>query len=143
MRNLITDSILVDCRALFMENKRFLRNATLQNVYRARQMDEKATNVDKLLAIKVSTDKTFHDVVKAWVDQRVVHIDWLWDEEEDRIFEDKRAFLFCSESGGLLKLLDNLIEDYEFVRSSFGRNAREQIDMALAAMTGEPKESGE
>lgn len=139
MGNLLVDSILVDCRALLLENERYARNATLQNVYRARRMEEKAEKVDELLAIKVSTDKTVRDVVKAWVDQRVVHIDWLWDEEEDRIFEDMKAFLFNDESVSLIKLLDILIDDYDSVRSSFGINAREQIDIVLSAMTGEPQ----
>lgn len=133
--NLLVDSILVDCRALFLENKRYARNVTLQNVYRARRMDEEATRVDGILSMYVSPERTAHDVIKAWVDKRVVHLDWLWDEEEERIFQDIKAFLFNSERGGLLELLDTLIEDYEKMRSTFGKNTREQIDMVLAAMT--------
>jgi len=136
MGNFLVDSILVDCRALFLENERFPRNSTLQNVYRARRMEEKASKVDEFLSSTVSTDKTVRDVVKAWVDRRVVHIDWLWDEEEDRILEDMRSFLFKGETGGLLERLDILIEDYELLRSSYGRNAREQINMVFAALTG-------
>ncbi|WP_143189155.1 hypothetical protein [Paraburkholderia lycopersici] len=141
--NLLVDSILVDCRALFLENERHRRNSTLQNVYRARQMKEKADRVDELLATKVSFEKTVRDVIKAWVDQRVVHIDWLWDEEEDRIFEDVKTFLFNSETGGLLSLLDTLIEDYEFVKSTFGANAREQTDLVFEALTGGRESVGE
>lgn len=136
VKNLLVDSILVDCRALFLENKGRARNATLQNVYRARRLDEVATRVDKILSMSASSERTARDVIKTWVDKRVVHIDWLWDEEEERIFEDMKAFLFSSERGGLLELLDTLIEDYEKMRSTFGKNAREQIDMVLAVMTG-------
>jgi len=99
-------------------------------------MDEAATRVDELLSMNTSLERTARDVIKAWVDKRVVYIDWLWDEEEERIFEDMKAFLFNSEQGGLLELLDTLIEGYEKMRSTFGRNRREQIDMVFAAMTG-------
>jgi hypothetical protein len=134
--NLLVDSILVDCRALFLENEKRARNATLQNVYMARRMDEAATSVNELLNMNVSPGRTSRDVIKAWVDKRVVHVDWLWDEEEERILEDMKAFLFNTEGGGLLERLDRLIEDYEKMRSTFGKNAREKIEMVFSALTG-------
>lgn len=134
--NLLVDSILVDCRALFLENKRYARNATLQNVYRARRMDDAATRVDELFSLKVSSERTARDAIKDWVDKRLVHVDWMWDEEEEKVFEEMKAFLFNSEQDGLLPLLDILIDDYEKMRSMFGRNVREQIDTCLAALTG-------
>jgi hypothetical protein len=136
MGNLLVDSVLVDCRALFLEGDRYPRNSTLQNVYRARRMDARAQKVDEFLSTKMSAGKTVREVIKAWVDRRVVHIDWLWDEEEDQIFEDMRSFLFNDEKGGLLTFLDILIADYECVRLSYGRNSREQINNVLAALTG-------
>ncbi|WP_449405790.1 hypothetical protein [Massilia phosphatilytica] len=99
-------------------------------------MDEAATSVNELLNMNVSPGRTARDVIKAWVDKRVVHVDWLWDEEEERILEDMKAFLFNTEGGGLLELLDKLIEDYEKMRSTFGKNSREQIEMVLSALTG-------
>ncbi|WP_449405787.1 hypothetical protein [Massilia phosphatilytica] len=45
-------------------------------------MDEAATSVNELLNMNVSPGRTARDVIKALVDKRVVHVDWLWDEEE-------------------------------------------------------------
>ena len=46
LANLLLTSILVDTRALFLESDRQKRNATLQNVYRSRRMDDRAAAVD-------------------------------------------------------------------------------------------------
>jgi len=42
LKNLIITSILVDARALFLEDEKLERNATLQNVYLARRLVERA-----------------------------------------------------------------------------------------------------
>lgn len=134
--NLLANSILVDCRALFLENKSRSRNATLQNVYLARSMHEESARVDQLLNMEAAPGKTARQVIKGWVDQRIVHIDWLWDEQEEQFFDDIKTFLLNAHGGGLLALLDELIEDYDRMRSTFGDNLREQIDQVFAALTG-------
>jgi hypothetical protein len=136
MGNFLVDSILVDCRALFLENDRYPRNSTLQNVYLARRMEEKASKVDEFLNSTALAGKTIRDVIKAWVDRRVVHIDWLWDEEDDQILEDMRSFLFDGETGGLLKLLDILIEDYKVMRSSYRKKLSRTDRHGLSSVDG-------
>jgi len=136
MGNLLVDSILVDFRALFLESKKRKMNSTLQNVYRARRMKDKAEKVDDYLNMTVGPEKTVRLIVKAWVDQRIAHIDWISNAEETRIFEDMKAFLFDDKQGGLLKWLDTVIDDYEHATSHLGKNMREQLDIVLEAMTG-------
>jgi hypothetical protein len=41
------DSILVDCRAIFLETKNRKSNSTLQNSYRARNLDDLANEIDE------------------------------------------------------------------------------------------------
>lgn len=135
MGNVLVESILVDFRALFLESKNRKLNSTLQNVYLARRMKDKAEKVDEYLNMAVRPGKSVKLIVKAWVDQRIAHIDWMSNEEETRIFDDMKAFLFDDEQAGLLKWLDTVIEDYELATSHLGKNMREQLEIVVAAMT--------
>lgn len=136
LANLLLTSILVDTRALFLESTRLKRNATLQTVYRARRMEERAEAVDAIFDEKVLQGKSMREVIKGWVDRRVVHIDWLWDDEEQLLFTQIEALFFETRMKSLLQVLLELIADYEEVVARFGENSQEQLNRILKAATG-------
>lgn len=134
--NLLLTSILVDTRALFLESDRLQRNATLQNVYRARGMEERAYAIDSIFNEKVLHERSMKDIIKAWVDKRVVHMDWLWDDDEALIFDQIEALVFGSRIKSLFEVLLQLIEEYEALVAHFGKDIQEQLEKVLLAMTG-------
>lgn len=137
LSNTLINSILVDCRALFFESGRLQRNATLQNVYRARRMDEKAEAVDEILNQEVIDGKSLREVIKAWVDKRIVHMDWLWDEQESAMLEDIKGLIFSEKLNGLFGILKGLVDEYEAIVGRFGKDAKEQFELTLRALTGD------
>lgn len=134
--DLVLNSILVDVRALFLESDWRKRNATLQNVYRARGMQDRALEVDAVFKEEVLPEVTLERVVKDWVDKRVVHVDWLWDDEEILFFERIESLIFGGEMHNLLRVVMRLVDDYENMVSRFGSNLHEQIDLVVANLTG-------
>lgn len=135
--NIIISSILVDTRALFLENERYKRNATLQNVYRARKMDSKAEDIDKIFDEKVFCELSLKEMVKEYVDKRIVHIDWLWSDEEEGISNKINHILFNDKGINLQVTLLKIIEDYMLFISQHGKDSREQLDLVLQWMTGD------
>ncbi|PKG54471.1 MULTISPECIES: hypothetical protein [Halomonadaceae] len=138
--NALLTSILVDTRALFLESDRHKRNATLQNVYRARRMDERARAVDAVFDEKVLDGMSLRTVIKSWVDQRIVHMDYLWDDNEVILFQRMETIIFGGRVNNLLLVLLNLIAEYEEVVSMFGENAQEQLFRVMRAITGDVEE---
>ncbi|MCE0882885.1 hypothetical protein [Pseudomonas putida] len=136
LANFLLTSILVDARALFLESSRHKRNATLQTVYRARRMEERANAVDAIFEEKVLEGKSMKEVIKGWVDRRIVHIDWLWDDEELLLFTQIEKLIFGSGMKNLLQVLLELIAEYEEVVVQFGENSQEQLYQMLKAATG-------
>lgn len=137
LANLLLNSILIDTRALFLESDRHKRNSTLQNVYRARSLEDRAAAVDNLLDEKILNELSIRKIVKSWVDQRIVHIDWLWDDEEVKIFKEIEYFIFNDKVKNLNETLLKLISDYEEFISQYGDNTREQTELVMKAMTGD------
>ncbi|WP_157280287.1 hypothetical protein [Pseudomonas brassicacearum] len=105
LANLLLPSALVDTRALFLESTRQKRNATLQTVYRARRMEERAEAVDAIFDEKVFQGKSMREVIN----RRVVHIDWLWDDEEQLLFTQIEILIFETRMKNLLQVLLDLI----------------------------------
>ncbi|MBH3362207.1 hypothetical protein [Pseudomonas sp. URMO17WK12:I11] len=134
--NVLLTSILVDTRALFLESDRQKRNATLQTVYRARRMEERAEAVDAIFDEEVLQGKSMREVIKGWVDKRVVHIDWLWDDDEILLSKQMESLIFESGMRNLLQVLLELIAEYEEVVIRLGKDSQEQIDRVFRAMTG-------
>jgi len=134
--NLLLTSILVDTRALFLESNHQKRNATLQTVYRARRMEERAKAVDAIFDEKVLQEKSMREVIKGWVDKRVVHMDWLWDDEELLLFTQIETLIFETGMKNLLKVLLEIIAEYEEVVARFGEDSQEQLNRILKAATG-------
>lgn len=77
------NSILVDCRAIFIENKRYKNNCTIQNYYKATNHPEFASSIDELFDRKVLNDISLREIIKSWVDRNLVHFDFISDEEEE------------------------------------------------------------
>lgn len=102
VKDVLLTSILVDTRTLFLESDRQKRNSTLQNVYRARRMEERAKSVDEVFDEKVLDGKTLREIIKSWVDKRVVHMDFLWDDDEVIHIKRIEWFIF---GGGMNNLL--------------------------------------
>ncbi|MDR2307953.1 MAG: hypothetical protein LBE53_12260 [Paucimonas sp.] len=134
--NVLLTSILVDTRALFLESDRQKRNATLQTVYRARRMEERAEAVDAIFDEEVLQGKSMREVIKGWVDKRVVHIDWLWDDDEILLSKQMESLIFESGMKNLLQVLLELIAEYEEVVIRLGKDSQEQMDRVFRAMTG-------
>lgn len=76
------------------------------------------------------------EVIKGWVDRRIVHIDWLWDDEELLLFTQIEKLIFGSGMKNLLQVLLELIAEYEEVVVQFGENSQEQLYQMLKAATG-------
>ena len=48
MYEILVHSILIDCRAIFLENTDYKYNTTLQNIYRNRSLNEYADGIDMI-----------------------------------------------------------------------------------------------
>lgn len=136
LANVLWTSILVDTRAFFLESGRHPRNATLQNVYRARKREDLAEAIDKKFDVKVIEDESIRDIIKSWVDKRVVHMDWLWDDREVLITKQMEDLIYGNGMKSLREVLLEIIEEYDEFVVEFGKNTREQIDLFLEATTG-------
>lgn len=80
--DVFVNSILVDCRALFIENSRYTKNCTIQNYYKATKHPEFAKAIDDLFDKKISTGISVREVIKIWVDKNIVHFDFIGEKEE-------------------------------------------------------------
>ncbi len=129
------NSILVDCRAMFLENKRFKFNSTLQNSYRARGLEEYANGIDELFDEKITDNKTLKEIIKDWVDKRVVHYDYLDEDEENLIHENVSSILDRKMLENLLTSILLIANQYEEIKKYYGKNTEEQINKVMLALT--------
>ncbi|WP_394209340.1 hypothetical protein [Enterovibrio calviensis] len=134
--DVFVNSILVDCRAIFLENERYKFNSTLQNSYRARHFDEFAQGIDELFNRTTSSGKTLKEVIKSWVDQRVVHYDYLEPEQENSIFNEIEEVIDRGTIGNLFHDILIVAQEYEKVKSAYGSNTTDQFNKILEAFTG-------
>ncbi|HEP6274465.1 TPA: hypothetical protein VDA67_002311 [Burkholderia vietnamiensis] len=141
LSNVLVESILVDCRALFLERKKKDpaedKNSTLQNVYRARGEDEKAKKIDDVFERKI-LNKSLKTIIKGWVDKRIVHMDFLKKPEEDELFSIASTFIFSEDDSGMLPVLRAIVDEYEAFTGTHGPNMRAAIDRVFELLTGNP-----
>lgn len=130
------NSILVDCRAMFLENAKYKLNSTLQNMYRSRNFNNYADRIDDFFNKKFTNDKTLKEIIKTWVDQRVVHYDFFEIEEEEKIFDDISLIFDRSTINNLFDQIIIIAISYEEFREQHGKNMSEQLDKTLKAFTG-------
>lgn len=132
------NSILVDCRAIFLENPRFKFNSTLQGTYRARGLNDFAQAIDEFFEREVLKGRSLKVVIKDWVDKRVVHVDCMEPEDENAITANILTVIDRKVLGNIFHDVLLISLQYEEVRALYGKNAGEQLDKVLSLMTGEP-----
>lgn len=133
--DVFVNSILVDCRAIFLENERYKLNSTLQNTYRARRLEDFAKGIDELFNREISNGNSLKEVIKGWVDKRVVHYDYLDLDEEDKIFDDISKIIDRETLGNLFHDILLIALQYEEVKKTYGQNTTDQISKVLEFMT--------
>jgi hypothetical protein len=134
--DIYVNSILVDCRALFLENSRYKFNGTLQSTYRARNLGEYAEGIDEFFDREVVEGKSLKVVIKDWVDQRLVHIDYLEPEDEGLVFENILSIIDRKILGNIFHDILIIARQYEEIRELYGKNAEEQVNRTLSWLTG-------
>ncbi|MNE21375.1 hypothetical protein D3C80_1145350 [compost metagenome] len=133
------NSILVDCRALFLENPRFEFNSTLQSTYKARNLEQYAKNIDDFFNQEILAGMTLKVIIKDWVDKRVVHVDYLETDNEINFIENIHSILNKETIDNLFIHILLIAKQYEEVREIYGKNTEEQIDRFLANLTSDPE----
>lgn len=135
--DIYVNSILVDCRVLFLENPRYKFNGTLQSAYQARNLDEYAEGIDEFFDREVVEGKSLKVVIKDWVDQRLVHIDYLEPEDEDLVFENILSIIDRKTLGNIFHDILIIARQYEEIRELYGKNTEEQVNRTLSWLTGQ------
>ncbi|MFM4743965.1 hypothetical protein ACEUDH_10175 [Aeromonas dhakensis] len=133
------NSILVDCRALFLENARYEFNSTLQSTYKARDLEQYAKSIDEFFNQEISKGMTLKTVIKDWVDKRVVHVDYLDAEDEEIFIENIHSILDDETINNIFMYILIIASQYEEVREKYGKNAEEQMERTLAYLTSDPE----
>ena len=134
--DIYVNSILIDCRALFLENPRNKFNGTLQGAYRARNLDEYAKGIDEFFDREVVEGKSLKVVIKDWVDKMLVHIDYLEPEDENLVFENILLIIDRKTLSNIFHDILIIARQYEESRDLYGKNADEQLDRILSWLTG-------
>lgn len=125
------NSILVDCRAIFIENKRYKKNCTIQNYYRATNNPEFATSIDELFDRKILNDISLKKVIKSWVDKNIVHFDFISNEEEDVYLKGISAAIDRATINNIFIDIMLIAKAYE----NYRKNLREHAYAVIETMT--------
>ncbi|MBB3118032.1 hypothetical protein [Pseudoduganella violacea] len=91
--DIYVNSILIDCRALFIENIRYKHNCTIQNFYKVTQQPDFAQAIDAHFDGLTSGGLTLREVIKSWVDRHLVHFDFVDEKTEQAHFDDLASVL--------------------------------------------------
>lgn len=117
LEDMFLESILVDVRALLMENARYKKNYTLQNSFRLNSDNEKDINfkiaceIDNLLNDTYLPDgeTSFFEAVKFYTDKYIAHRDNTSTDDDEKKIRIKSAFL-NNEEFGLVFTVKAIIE---------------------------------
>lgn len=135
-------SILVDCRAMFLESKWRQSNSTLQNFYISRGFEQLADNINEQFVNKEIDGEKLSEIIKNWVDKRVVHFDYLDLESEAQHFEKILSILGKNTIENLFIELLKIAEEYELFKQTYGDSLTEQMDKTLEVLTSPPNSEG-
>lgn len=135
-QDIYIQSILVDCRALFLESPRLKENSTLQNIYKIRHQSEKAREIDEVFDEIVVEGKSYRTIIKEVVDKRIVHIDRLDDEQEKKCLDHVDYILSRETIKSLFILLLQISIDYSKFVKQHGESSEEQLNRVLRSLTG-------
>jgi hypothetical protein len=78
--------------------------------------------------------KTLNDIIKAWVDKRVVHYDYLEPTEEEIIFDNISSILDRETLNNLFNYVLVIALQYEMIKNQYGKNSGEQFDKGIEAL---------
>jgi len=135
--SVFAESILVDCRALFIENSRYKTNCTLQNFYKATNHPEYAEGIDEYFDRATSNGVSLREVIKTWVDKHIVHFDYVIEEAEGAHLQDVRRLLDRQTIDNLFVDIMLFARQYEEYRAYLYKSGVAVIE----AMTGDPRPS--
>lgn len=130
--DVFVNSILVDCRALFIENSRYKKNCTIQNFYTATNHPEFAKSIDELFDQKTSSGVSVREAIKGWVDRNVVHFDFIDKKTEQEHLDNVLSVIDRS-------TIDNLFIDILLIAQQYEeyREYLKKLSFAvIEAMTG-------
>lgn len=102
LEDMFLESILVDVRALLMENERYKKNYTMQNAFRINSSDDVndifskiASEIDKYVKVTMLPDgqTNFYESVKFYTDKYIAHRDSTTPDDDKKCAELKSYFL--------------------------------------------------
>ena len=102
LEDMFLESILVDVRALLMENERYKKNYTIQNSFRINSLGDEnnifsqiASGIDEYVKKTMLPDgqTNFYDAVKFYTDKYIAHRDRTTPDDDRRCAEIKSYFL--------------------------------------------------
>lgn len=135
--SIFVESILVDCRALFIENSRYKTNCTLQNFYKATNHPEYADAIDEYFDRATSNGVSLREVMKTWVDKHIVHFDYVNEEAEDTHLQGVRRLLDRQTIDNLFVDIMLFARQYEEYRAFLYQSGAAVVE----AITGDPHPS--
>ncbi|OVY34648.1 hypothetical protein BME69_16080 [Klebsiella quasipneumoniae subsp. quasipneumoniae] len=139
-KNVYLQSILVDCRAIFLESPWREDNATMQNIFKVRNFPGMAEKIDNAFNEKVEGDITYREIIKDIVDKRIAHYDYVDDEIENKYLERLELIINREDFKNIFILLLSLSIDYKSFLEVYGETYEEQLNQFLNFMTGESEE---
>jgi hypothetical protein len=131
--DIYVNSILIDCRALFIENDNYKDNCTIQNFYKATNHPEYAKSIDEHFNRKISENVTLRKIIKNWVDKHLVHFDFVDVKAEQAHFSGVNSILNRS-------TIDNLFIDILLIAKQYVEYQsflRQGANAVIEAMTGD------
>lgn len=132
--DVFVNSILIDCRALFIENKRYSSNCTIQNFYKATNHPEYADEINTYFDRKTADGLNLREIIKTWVDKHLVHFDFVYREKEEDHLNSIRGLLNRQTIDNLFTNILLIARQYE----EYKLYLRQKADSVIQAMTGEP-----
>jgi hypothetical protein len=131
--DVFVNSILVDCRAIFIENSQYKKNCTIQNFYKATNHPELASSIDDLFNKKTNAGVSVREAIKGWVDKNIVHFDFIDQKTEQEHLDNVLSVIDRS-------TIDNLFVDILLVAHQYEEYRRylEKLSFAvLEKLTGD------
>lgn len=135
MYEILVHSILIDCRAIFLENTDYKYNTTLQNIYRNRSLNEYADGIDNYFNTIIKGNKSLKEIIRKFVNKRLAHVDYLEEKQENILEEDILTILDRNTINNIFVDILVIAIQYEEIRKYFGKNKGEQLDRIFETLT--------
>ena len=135
MYEILVQSIIIDCRAIFLENTDYKYNTTLQNIYRNRSLNEYADGIDNYFNTIIKGNKSLKEIIRKFVNKRLAHVDYLEEKQENILEEDILTILDRNTINNIFVDILVIAIQYEEIRKYFGKNKGEQLDRIFETLT--------